>query len=486
MVIRRKDIFNDIYKKGLFNHLRLSYGSEFVIIVKDYFNVSRKMCKIKNDIKFLLECEIEGVLPNFTRFRLMNPRLNKNQSKRNYQKDIVQAELKSHKHDLRELKIRAKALYDIINFKVVPVDWNLIKTKLDLLISTFDIQTKKTQNAKLHDLTFDNRFEVLEDETDNLKMAESLFNLSNVKLNEKEKKVLSKGLKFACKNVKVDSFDLLVNFEIACQQLNRLPIKKNDDAIDKLKLNEKQAFNNDFQKFAVDFNKNLIKSKNNLTKEEINIIRRISKNRNIVISKADKGNAVVIQNKSDYIKQAEGILSDKSKFKCLESDPTIERELKLQRKLYYMLRKGSLSEDTYRKIRPVGSKCGTYYGLPKIHKCQIPGQVAGRPIISAIGTYTYNLAKWLVSILKPLKEDSRFTVKDTFDFCTRFKKLKHLHHLKMISFDVKSLFTNVPTDEVIKIILDKAFSDKLRTIVKKRKVVVEKVEKSEWYFGLGL
>ena len=146
------------------------------------------------------------------------------------------------------------------------------------------------------------------------------------------------------------------------------------------------------KKFAVDFNKNLVKSKNNLTKDEINIIR-ISKNHNIVISKADKGNAVVVQNKLDYIKQAEAILADKTKFACLESDPTIERELKLQRKLYYMLRKGSITEDIYRKIRPVGSKCGTYYGLPKIHKCQTPGKVAGRPIISAIGAYTYNLAK---------------------------------------------------------------------------------------------
>ena len=98
-------------------------------------------------------------------------------------------------------------------------------------------------------------------------------------------------------------------------------------------MNEKQAFNNEFQKFAVDFNKNLVKSKNNLTKDDINIIRRISKNHNIVISKADKGNAVVVQNKLDYIKQAEAILADKTKFACLESDPTIERELKLQRKL---------------------------------------------------------------------------------------------------------------------------------------------------------
>ena len=191
--------------------------------------------------------------------------------------------MKFHKQELRELKIRAKSLYDLINFKVLPIDLNLIKTKLDLYISTFDLQTKNNHNAKLHDLTFDNGFEALDDEVDNLKMADSLFNLSNVKLNEKEKKVLSKGLKFACKNVKIDSFDLLVSFEIACQQLNRLPIKKNDDAIDKLKLNEKQAFYNEFQKFAVDYNKNLVKSKNNLTKDEINIIRRISKNHNIVI-----------------------------------------------------------------------------------------------------------------------------------------------------------------------------------------------------------
>ena len=85
----------------------------------------------------------------------------------------------------------------------------------------------------------------------------------------------------------------------------------------------------------------------------------------------------------------------------------------------------------------------------------------------------------MVSVLKPLKEDSPFTVKDTFEFCSRFKKLNHFHHLKMISFDIKSLFTNVPTDEVIKIILDKAFSDKLRTKVIKRKVVVDKVEKTK-------
>jgi predicted GIY-YIG superfamily endonuclease len=95
------------------------------------------------------------------------------------------------------------------------------------------------------------------------------------------------------------------------------------------------------------------------------------------------------------------------------------------------------------------------YGLPKIHKNGVPV----RPIISAIGTYNYNLAKYLDEILKPLISDKSFIIKDTFDFVNRISKLIVKDGEIMVSFDIVSLFTNIPTLETIEIILNRAYTD---------------------------
>ena len=56
----------------------------------------------------------------------------------------------------------------------------------------------------------------------------------------------------------------------------------------------------------------------------------LSKNKSISISKADKGNAVVIQNVTDYRKKIMEILAAEGKFKKLNHYPTRTRETKLQ------------------------------------------------------------------------------------------------------------------------------------------------------------
>ncbi|CAF0863808.1 unnamed protein product [Brachionus calyciflorus] len=95
------------------------------------------------------------------------------------------------------------------------------------------------------------------------------------------------------------------------------------------------------------------------------------------------------------------------------------------------------------------------YGLPKIHKegCPI------RPIISAVGTYNYKLAKYLDEILKPLLDNSKYILKDTFDFVNKIKSLSTSIDKNLASYDVQSLFTNIPTIETIEIILNDVFKD---------------------------
>ena len=68
-----------------------------------------------------------------------------------------------------------------------------------------------------------------------------------------------------------------------------------------------------------------------------------------------------------------------------------------------------------------------------------------RPIISAVGTYNYKLAKSMVEILSPLIKDNEYILKDTFDFVNKVSHLNKNVDKVTLSFDVESLFTNIPT-----------------------------------------
>ena len=70
-----------------------------------------------------------------------------------------------------------------------------------------------------------------------------------------------------------------------------------------------------------------------------------------------------------------------------------------------------------------------------------------------MNTYNYNLASYLVSILQ-LISTNQSTIKDYFSFPDWAKMFRHNNEL-MCSFDVSSLFTNIPLDEAIQICLDK-------------------------------
>ena len=76
-----------------------------------------------------------------------------------------------------------------------------------------------------------------------------------------------------------------------------------------------------------------------------------------------------------------------------------------------------------------------------------------RPILSSIGTCGYNIAKFLVPFIQPLTINE-YSVKDYFSFVDEITSLTTNSHITMASFDIKSLFTNVPLGETIDIVAD--------------------------------
>ena len=98
-----------------------------------------------------------------------------------------------------------------------------------------------------------------------------------------------------------------------------------------------------------------------------------------------------------------------------------------------------------------------YYGLAKVHKLKGSNDVNQspmRPVISNIGTATYELSKHLADLLKPLTK-SQYSIDSTKDFVNKIRQKRIPQDFELVSFDVVSLFTSVPLDFTIKLILDK-------------------------------
>ena len=103
-----------------------------------------------------------------------------------------------------------------------------------------------------------------------------------------------------------------------------------------------------------------------------------------------------------------------------------------------------------------GSQRPRMYGLPKIHKKDVPF----RPILSMTGSAQHQLATWLTSVLQPvLFLYSSYCIQDSFSFVNAIRS-SNLQPAStfMCSFDISSLFTNVPLAETIQICADSLYN----------------------------
>ena len=193
------------------------------------------------------------------------------------------------------------------------------------------------------------------------------------------------------------------------------------------------------------------------------MIRSLRQNKEIVITRPDKGNGVVILKLSDYVQKMNAILCDESKFQRLGSvethDSTLQQERALQAFLLRAHKDGHIAKETYDRIRPVGSSRPRMYGLPKLHKEGVPL----RPILSMVNAPQHEMAKWLGEVLRPVvAKYGKRMLKDSFEFCDNLQELERtvdVDNSFMCSFDIVSLFTNIPLKETIDIVLNSLYRD---------------------------
>ncbi len=110
--------------------------------------------------------------------------------------------------------------------------------------------------------------------------------------------------------------------------------------------------------------------------------------------------------------------------------------------------KSKLSKQMSYMLTPKSNISPRMYGLPKIHKEGIPL----RPIIDFTGSPTYDWARHLASILKPLMGQTTTHIHSAPIFCDENKRFTIDDTEVMVSYDVVSLYTKVRIQQALEVI----------------------------------
>ena len=195
-------------------------------------------------------------------------------------------------------------------------------------------------------------------------------------------------------------------------------------------------------------------------------MKSLKDDNSIKICSFDKGNGIVIVNSNEYYAKLDEIVYDKSKFEEVRvspdmSHPIIRNETAIRNYLRKNV-KGKISQNEFESMYPTGSQPGKMYGLCKVHKPGLPF----RPVVSMLNTAEYKLAKFLDNIIKP-HIPSKHMLDSTSSFLDKLKEFVFRQNDILVSFDVVSLFTNVPLGETIDMIAEHIYNSNTKPMFEK-------------------
>ena len=133
------------------------------------------------------------------------------------------------------------------------------------------------------------------------------------------------------------------------------------------------------------------KLKSNLTYKEHAAMEELAKRKDLIITNAGKGGAVVIMDTDSYIKEVNWQLSGKASYKQLTQNPTLQRNRMVNQTLERFRNENLLPQKIADGLKITNPKAPKFYISPKIHK---PNNL-GRLVINSIECHTSEISRFL-------------------------------------------------------------------------------------------
>ena len=422
------------------------YGKEALAIFRKWGNFNMKMCDYEDHRRFLLRCLGNGIIP-------------------------VSIRLKNHVRTQRSDNIIHKAERSLLNKRIrevnITLDWlkhdtYMYQTKLSAVISE-DLMKQSIEFTKDHRQSRHKTVMERQIKKYNKLWAQKYESGSNSTYSGNGTGGCSNQDKIGAKcwfvNLSINPYlkhkKLFWHTDPILQSLLRPPFKEYITAVEvacqSLKPSEADEFRADIARIL----KQARPSKSNISKEEWKAIKELRADKDQLVLTADKGVALVVIDKKDYIQKMNQLLEDKNTYRLLKMDPTNKQKNRLINILRRIQSEGRLEEYTYKKMYQTGASSPKLYGLPKIHKKDIPL----RPMVSSQGSVSYGVAKELARILKPLSGNNNHQVLNSKEFADDIKKMKLKEGECIISYDVAALFTSIPVKPAIEVVKKKLEQD---------------------------
>ena len=190
-------------------------------------------------------------------------------------------------------------------------------------------------------------------------------------------------------------------------------VKDLESNITKIPIDNRQSFRNTFIEISYQY----IRKQQHINADEKTIAKNITlktkflhENKDIFVTKADKGNITLLMNRSDYIAKMEILLNDTNNYRLINDDPTLKLNKCTQEILNNWRIKRYLGKDIKKyEINNDNSNLARAYVLPKIHKEKIPLRI----IISDINSPTSMLSKYLKTIITKSLPTPTSNIKDS-------------------------------------------------------------------------
>ena len=266
-------------------YLREWHDEDKVKLLYKYRNLSRNKCKCELDLEFLSKCKTYYVFPKFLRFKLYKRCLQTSSLYKSWQSKLLINEIDCKKKSIRKCSRELVELESLLCSSFYKVEVWAIRHFVSESVNIFRRDVMRTHVSKLRSLGIDNNLAPCNPD-------KVIFNYSSLVLNDRVKLLLAFGLDFGLPIYKLNFYKYFLCFEKLVNNVRNNNCTNYSEFVSRIRELSMRYFYNfkPYKIFSAIINR-----------DDISKLRRLSENEDVVISRPDKGKAVVIVNKTDYL-----------------------------------------------------------------------------------------------------------------------------------------------------------------------------------------
>lgn len=301
-----------------------------------------------------------------------------------------------------------------------------------------------------------------------------IYNYSDYQLSAMQTIALSKGFKFIPTCKRPPRMNILNEFHQLARKMRMKYIMRNKlskQPLFKLKStwDPRSSDNIALEEYLDETKLELSKlkrlhPKDNMSKAERVAIAQLKKNSGIVVKPLDKGKACAVVSREQYVQEAQRQLSA-FQYQKIDGDMTNETAIMADDIVEELFDGKYIDKHTREYLLSKNNDIDvpSLYLLVKAHKAKPENSAfCGRPIISGCCSPTKALSEYLDYFLLPLVQGQDTYLKDSPELIKILADLKLPPDTILVTADVTSLYTNIPQDDCVDIVVDRLEKSHIR------------------------